>query len=157
MTLTEFVTRAVSVPFVDRGRDYDGWDCWGCVRAALRDVWGIDLPSHDTGYETAGETPQDREAIRTLVMAGRAQWRRVDVPEPGDVPLLICIGRPVHVGLMVDGQRFLHTERRIGTVIERLSAPIWARRCEGVYRYDSAAAQPSITPTFAARLSSLES
>lgn len=135
MTLAEFARRAIRVPFVDRGRDYDGWDCYGLLRCGYRDVLGIELPAHDIGYETAGDTAQDREAIHRMVMAGRAAWRRIDAPEPGDVPLLICIGRPVHVGLMIDRERFLHCERAIGTVIERLRAPIWARRCEGVYRH----------------------
>lgn len=138
MTPNEFVGRALAVPFRDRGRGWDGWDCYGLVRAWFTDVRGIDLPAHDAGYETAGDTPEDREAIRAMVEGERPAWRRVERAEAGDLLLMRVAGRPIHVGVMVDRARFLHAEKRIGTVIERLASPIWAKRIEGAYRYAAA-------------------
>lgn len=138
MTPAEFVERALSVPFADHGSDWSGWSCWGCVRAYYRHVLGVELPEHDTGYETAGETVEDREAIRALVEGARPAWRRVERPQAGDLLLMRVAGRPIHVGVVVNRAQFLHAEKRIGTVIERLASPIWSRRIEGAYRYAAA-------------------
>ena len=51
MTAEQFVERAVCVPFLDKGRGYDGFDCWGLVVCYYRDVLGIELPSYD-GYDS---------------------------------------------------------------------------------------------------------
>lgn len=138
MSPAEFIERALSVPFADHGSGWDGWSCWGLCRAWYREVLGIDLPAHDVGYETAGETRQDRAAIGVMVEAERVAWQSVDRPIMGDLLLLRCHARPIHVGVMVDRARFLHAEKKIGTVIERVSSPIWSRRIEGVYRHADA-------------------
>lgn len=135
MTRDEFVSRALTVPFVDRGRDWSGWDCYGLLVVHRREIFGVELPLFDAGYETAGNTRADREAIAALEPAARAAWRPVDRPEVDDILVLRCWGRPIHVGVMVGPDRFLHAERAIGTVVERLASPVWAKRIEGAYRY----------------------
>ena len=134
MELPDFIDRIMHMPFVDRGRDYSGGDCWAVVWLLWRDVLGRDLPAYDTGYDTAGASAWDRATVSGLVESEAVNWRRVDAPQLGDVALLRCGGRLCHVGAMIDPQRFLHIETRQGAMIERLSAPLWARRCEGVYR-----------------------
>lgn len=134
MTPEQFVERAIGVPFLDHGRNWDGWDCWGLVRTYYDEVLKINLPSHDAGYVTAGDNAQDREVIQDMIDSARPMWKPSS-PEAGDVLLMRISGRPVHVGVIVDSGRFLHTEKRIGTVIERMASPMWARRIEGVYRY----------------------
>ena len=54
MNLPVFVDRIMDMPFVARGRDYEGGDCWAVVWLLWRDVLGRDLPAYDTGYATAG-------------------------------------------------------------------------------------------------------
>lgn len=135
MTLDEFARRALSVPFADHGRDYEAWDCYGLILCAFRDVHGVTLPAFEMGYATAGETRQDREAIAGLIDSGRPFWRPVAAPAASDVALLNIGGRPVHVGLMLDTRRMLHAEKKIGTAVERVTAPMWRDRIEGFYRY----------------------
>lgn len=134
MTLEEFARAAIAVPFADHGRGWNGWDCWGLVRLAYREVLEVDLPAWSEGYDDAGETPAGRDQVARLIAAGRVGWIRTAPPGPGDVLLLNLRGRPLHVALALWHGRFLHTESRTGTVIERLAAPLWARRLEGSYR-----------------------
>lgn len=135
MTLAEFTARAVGVPFRDKGRDWEGWDCWGLVCVFHRDVLGVDLPSHLDDYAEAGATASSRKRVGTVIAASLDRYRRIAAPDPGDVAVLNVGGRPVHVGLIVDAGRLLHAERRIGTVIERLASSRWCRRVEGFYRH----------------------
>ncbi len=135
MTLEEFTARAIRVPFMDKGRDWDAWDCYGMLCVFYREVLGVVLPSYVDDYQDAGECPESRKGLRDLMAANMGAWHRVDEPEPGDGVLLLIGGRPIHVGLALGGGLMLHTEKRINTVIERLDSPMWAKRVEGFYRY----------------------
>ncbi len=135
MTLEEFTARAIRVPFMDKGSDWDAWDCWGMFLIFYRDVLGVTLPSYTESYQDAGHSAESRQRLSTLFAANMGAWRRVDEPEPGDGVLLLIGGRPIHVGLALGGGLMLHTECRINTVIERLASPMWAKRIEGFYRY----------------------
>ena len=135
MTLDEFAARAITVPFINKGRDWSGWDCWGAVFLFHRDVLCDPVPSYTDDYQDAGESPASRRGLHDLIASQMKTWRRVDRPEPGDGVLLNIGGRPIHVGLALGGGLMLHTERKINTVVERLASPMWARRVEGFYRH----------------------
>lgn len=140
ITIEQFAERAIRVPFIEHGRDYEGWDCWGLVRCAYRDVYGIDLPSYADSYPDTGKTEDSRARIEILVMehteaAHRVDWERARAPMPGMVAMFRMRGRPIHVGIMIDRDRFLHADEAIGTAIERLSSPAWSRRIEAVYHH----------------------
>lgn len=132
MTPVEFARRAVRVPFVPRGRSYDGWDCWGLVYVGYRDVLGVGLPDYLDEYDARlayGE-------LALLILEHRREaWRRVDPPGPMDVALYRVGRYPSHVGLVVPGRRLLHTEAGPGTVLEPLAARLWGDRVEGYYRH----------------------
>ncbi len=133
--LEEFTTRAIRVPFMDKGRDWHCWDCWGMLCVFHREVMGVILPSYTESYQDAGHSAESRQRLSNLFAANMGAWRRVERPEAGDGVLLLIGGRPIHVGLALGGGLMLHTERKINTVIERLASPMWARRIEGFYRY----------------------
>lgn len=135
MMLDDFTSRAIAVPFVDKGRSWAGWDCWGAIVLFHQEVLGIRLPSYTEDYSDAGSSVRSRENLRHLITRHLPKWTSVRHTRPGDVVLLNIAGRPIHVGLALGDGRMLHTERKVGTIIERLSSPMWARRIEGVYRY----------------------
>ena len=117
MTPAEFEHRAKSVPFIVRGRSYDGWDCWGLVVRAYADVLGVELPTHDD----AEYGVNDLRRIRKMMADGQAlmpQWIASDTHRWGDVVLLRRGVVPCHVGVMVEPLTLLHTEDRRGTFIE---------------------------------------
>jgi len=129
-TVEHFVLKALTVPFEDRGRGWTGWDCWGLVRTAYRDILGVDLPSYATQYENTVDLFQ----LKTVIDRHRDGWQKVDKPKSMDVALLTYGGRPVHVGLMIGSDYFLNAEKRVGTYLDRLSSVEWKKRVEGVYR-----------------------
>jgi len=126
----------LEVPFTPHGRDRRGWDCWGLVRCAYADLYDIDLPGYDEAY--AGTTARDREVLANAIAIHReGSWSRTERPQPGDVAVMWRCGRPMHVGLVVDGDHrawlVCHTERGVGTAIERVEPK--DEQIEGVYRY----------------------
>lgn len=135
MTFSEFVERVMAMDFTHHGRTYEHGDCWAVVWLFYRDVLETELPLYDTGYMTAGETPEDRDNVGAIMARERVAWISTTAPRLGDVPLLRCGGRSCHVGVMLDSDRFVHIEDRRGAMVESLSSPLWRRRLEGVYRH----------------------
>ena len=125
MTTGQFVERAVCIPFLDKGRSHDGWDCWGLVVCYYRDVLGIALPAYDD-YDTV----RNHKALVRLFTSNAQKWLKVPDAIDGRVALIFRRGLPLHAGVVIaNGRRILHCEQRIGSVHE----PIERMRIEGIY------------------------
>jgi len=134
MNLPVFVNKVLCMPFVARGRIMRVVIAGLLCGLFYRDVLGRDLPAYDTGYATAGASAVDRSMVGRIMIRERVKWEQTDAPRLGDVVMLRCSGVACHVGVMIDSKRFLHIEDRRGAMVESLTAPIWQRRCEGIYR-----------------------
>ena len=132
MTLREFTARAVGVPFKARASCYDGWDCYGLVRRAYRDVYGIDLVNWSKGYDRVN----DWRTIEGLFSEAMTDWRKILKPRPGDVAVIFRLGRTIHCGLVLARRRILHVEEGVETVIEPITPSRF--RIEGCYRLQHA-------------------
>ena len=139
MDLNAFVAKALArpTPFVEHGRDYDGWDCWGCVLCAYRDVLGIELPSYSReDYRRA--LPGTRLA-ELVDRERRAMWRAVPEPAPGDVVVLKIKRYPVHCGVVLGGGQMIHAHHGTDTTVERYGGLIWRDRLDDYWRHESRA------------------
>lgn len=125
----------IGLPFQDHGRDRSGLDCWGLVRLVMAEQFNIALPSHVHEYQRTTQV----ERISTLIEREVQHWKLVSAGQEvcGDVIVLRVRGRPMHVGLVLGDRQMLHIELGINSVIERYSAPRWADRIAGFYRYKS--------------------
>lgn len=128
----------VGLPYRDKGRGPDAWDCWGGVRMVFADVFGLHLPDYGDAYRDG----DDWASIAATVRAGLADgWDRVERPEAGDLLVLRIAARPWHCGVMVNEGQFLHWPppgrdgRQQLSCIERVSDQRWMRRIEGFYRH----------------------
>lgn len=123
----------VGIPYVDKGRDLDGADCWGTVRLIYWAEKRIALRSLDECYLSG----KCRSQVAATVAAEKAaHWRQVETPEAFDVVTLTVALRPFHVGLCLGDGRFLHNLCvGQGSVIESLDSLRWRNRIEGYDRY----------------------
>lgn len=122
----------IGLPFRDKGRGPDAYDCWGLVRAVLAAQFGIDLPDYAGAYTNA----HDHASVAAAVDAGLTDgWTTVDDPRAGDLLVIKIADRPWHCGLMVTPDRFLHVPDKGTSCHERLDNVIWTRRIEGIYRH----------------------
>ena len=123
----------IGIPFVDRGANYQGADCWGLAVLFYRDVLGIQLPHQE--YGPIDDPAPGRDAAVNI----EREQRRWDLIPPGaeefgDLVLMSCAGR-WHIGVVVEFGRMLHVRRDIDSVIERYDTPRWQPRLNGFYRY----------------------
>ena len=137
MKINDFVIKLLGTPFKDKGRDYEGIDCYGVLYLAYRDALGVTLPILTDDYPDAGMTAGSRKAINDLVILNKHSWEKVNYPCAFDVALFRMGDTNTHVGLMIDRNRFIHCERKINVNVERLDSVRWNKRLEGVYRLRS--------------------
>jgi cell wall-associated NlpC family hydrolase len=140
--LPSWVAPYIGVPHKEHGRDLDGMDCYGILFHVHASVYKIDLPSYAEEYAS----PLDRAEVAALI-TGELPGDWQPVPEadaqPGDAVLLRIAGRPLHVGVIAEAPWFLHVMEGRDTCLERLDAPLWARRVLGIYRHVRLAHRPA--------------
>jgi sulfur carrier protein ThiS len=122
----------IGIPFLANGRSTDGLDCWGLVRLILGNEFSIELPSFSDNYNI-----DDNTRITELVAQYKEGWERKEVAEPGDCVLFNILGEPMHIGVMLDNNRFIHVREGSDTVVDSITSTKWDRRVEGIYRYTS--------------------
>ena len=125
----------VGIPFLERGRDRAGCDCWGLVRLVLAERFGVAVPSYAGDYARVS----DHARLAELVEGGRPGFAEAAERQPGDVVLLRLRGLPIHVGLIVAPRWMLHSTRTTGSVLDRYGGLTWKNRIVGVYRHEELA------------------
>jgi cell wall-associated NlpC family hydrolase len=122
----------VGLPFKEKGRGPDGYDCWGIVREILDKEFGITgLPDYVGSYTSVG----DKRSVSAAVTAGLAEgWQRVDKANDGTLVILRLAGRPWHCAIAVNSEWMLHVVEGANTCLERMDSMVWNDRIEGYYR-----------------------
>ncbi len=122
----------IGIPFLDKGRDpKKGLDCWGLVRCAYLVLRNVDLPDFQI---CAYNTREVGKEIDYQCVYGK--WNKVGGPETGCIVVIKNHPRIVnHAGTCIDDERFIHTMKKTGSVIERLDHPLWKNRIVGYYSY----------------------
>lgn len=123
MSVAEFHRKAIGVPFIEKGRDYDGWDCWGLVSRGWLDVMGVKLP------EFTYKSVRDFKALAAHFDYRLTAGARKVEPHAMAIACIFKRGLTIHVGLVVPGRKILHVEEGIETCAE----PVSDFRIEGFY------------------------
>ncbi len=123
----------IGIPYVDRGRGFDGCDCWGLARLVYARELGIALPSYTGAYSSAEEAA---EVAALLDTRNRMQtWQQVSTPRTFDL-ILYRHGRlSTHVAIVIDDCRMLHIQSDDAAKVESVDDPRWQARLVGFYRH----------------------
>ena len=126
----------IGVPFKNRGRDMDGFDCYGLVQEMYR-RYDISIPDYTADFD-------DLEKVNELITSKTAivtNWRRIAPEEELPVPCLLAIrfGTPSgivnHTGCYIGNGRFIHIRANIGVCVDRIDSPAWRHVIEGFFEY----------------------
>lgn len=132
-SLLHLLRDLIGVPFVDGGRDRKGLDCWGLVMLAMLRA-GKQIPDYNVNCH-------EREKIAKLVADPEqwVSWKKIDDPMPGDgIALRVDPNMPdaiQHFGVYLGSGKFIHTTRKTGVMVSRITDPMWRGRIEGYYRW----------------------
>lgn len=121
----------IGLPYAPKGRGSEGVDCWGLVQLFYKRELGIAVPSYVEEYVS----PDDRMTVSGAILANIGKWKAALTLEPGDMLLFSILGLPLHTGVYIGDNDFLHAFRNTNSCIERLNSVTWSRRLIGAYRW----------------------
>lgn len=136
------IEKYVGIPYLHKGRDRRGMDCYGLVLAVSEEL-GRNLLDFNIDYEEKWYLRDHNLVIENY----HHQWNRVTDHAPGDLVFFttryfsqdttprITVN---HVGVAFSGRRFIHA-CRAGVVISSLNDIRWQQRVEGFYRFKETA------------------
>lgn len=120
----------IGLKYKEKGRDFDGLDCWGLARLFYKNEFKIDLPSFSSEY-----TQTDVQRIEELIAQYKEGWESTEQPEEGSIVLFRVLGSESHVGIVINKEQFLHVRENQDSAIENLSSPFWKKRIVGYFKY----------------------
>jgi len=133
--IADWAEKYVNIPYKLNGRDYGGCDCYGLVCIIYKDSMGLILPSLAGSYSELGGS------LVSLYEDNKGNWQQVDSPLIGDVVYFNVSGFPVHVGVYVGDNCFIHNIKNNGSSsIGDVTHAKWKHRLIGYWRYDNSSA-----------------
>ena len=121
------ITDLFTARYQEGGRGPDTFDCFGLF-AELCKRRGQAIPNYPSPAQLS-----EREA--QIERAAAAEWTQIDEPEPG-CAVLLRIGPWVsHLGMVLEGGRFIHASSKHGISVVRLDDVCWINRIAGFYRF----------------------
>ena len=130
-----WAARYVGIPYLDRGGNETGVDCWGLVRLVYLRELAIELP--DYPYASSKDTASVAKILGDYLEDEHKPWRQVKQLEPFDV-LVYWMGYrfiPTHVGLYLAPGRMLHAAEGSAVAVAPFGREFWKTRLMGAFRY----------------------
>jgi len=121
----------IGIPYKDKGRDFNGCDCWGIVQLIFKYELNIILPSYTENYASVAELKE----IELLIKDQIVNWMPIDKVKPFDIVIMNIMGSPVHTGLIINKTQMIHTLPGHNSVCNKYDDPRWKKRIQGFYRY----------------------
>lgn len=137
----------MGIPYADAGRSREtGLDCWGLLVHVLRTKFGLPVPLYeDKQWHGRAHARELGAFIEGEALSWVCLWRKtsacLEVPadleiRPGDGLLMRMEGNPIHVAVVAERPWFIHTEVQHDSCLDRMDSLKWARRIQGVYRFE---------------------
>lgn len=113
------------------GTPYHRMDCWNVAKKFYEDVMQNPLTI------SGPDRPLGPDDTEPLIRSLKGEFKEVHISDAefGDILVLRLYGRPVHLGIYLDKSHMLHTQMKVGCIIDRLSR--WKNMIEGCYRVES--------------------
>jgi len=124
----------IGIPYVSKGRSFNGCDCYGLLCIIYKHEKGIVLEEFAETYIDAKNLASASDAL----LQNRRNWVKIDEAQvrQHDAVLLKVKGYAAHVGVVTDAERgdFIHTLAGHNSAIDNYKRLVWQKRIEGFYR-----------------------
>lgn len=121
----------IGLPYVHRGRTYEGVDCFGLVQLFYRDVMHIEVPDYLEMYSDQF----DKEECGNAIAVGSGEWVEVEDLSFGSVITFNILGAVCHVGVHIGDGDFLHSFNGTDSCIESIRDISWNKRFHKAYEW----------------------
>lgn len=111
------------------GVAYEKMDCFQLVKRFYQEAL-------DTEVFNAIPYGEDNWERSVLIHTHKNKFVEVPTPKYGDIVVIKIHGLECHLGVVLEGNRFLHTTKKTGAVIDQLGR--WRKLIAGYYRLEEA-------------------
>ena len=129
MTPEDFINKIIGLPWVNRGEDFDGVDCWGLCILSFRKIDGVELPVV-AGYADVNCSTGDA--------AKQVDMQQFTECQPSDGAIMCVFDNKanlLHVGRCLCG-RVLHATKGMGVRHDTYRSINSAHRNVRYFKYD---------------------
>ena len=126
----------IGIPFIDKGRDFKGCDCYGLIKLYYKNELGIDIP------DVVASPNQLRLAYIEYIKNISSLWTTSTEPKENDVVAMKTdVNNPklvTHFGIIVkvnSGLKILHTFKKSNSHIVDLNNPAYANKIKGFHSW----------------------
>ena len=119
----------IGIPYKDKGKDFEGLDCFGMVQLYYKLEKNVILP------EYLYSSSMNDNSVALAISVNKKTWESVSIPDKDDIIVFNIKGLPLHTGIYLGDGDFLHSFGGTDTCIESLDSLRWNKRIEGFYRW----------------------
>lgn len=123
----------IGIPFVDRGRDKTGSDCYGILKMYYKEILDIEIE------EIIADPNRPKQCYVKYLDQIARKWEKVETPEPHSVVAMSTnMEHPemiTHFGVMIDNKRMLHTFKNTQSHIINIDNPMIKSQIKGFYKW----------------------
>lgn len=114
------------------GRKYENYNCLDLVKEFYKDNFLLDVKNY---FE--GQVP-NRDKVSSIINTNRGDFESIDKKDIrfGDIVVIKLYGIECHLGVVIEGTKFLHSARGIGSCMDRLER--YHHMVAGYYRHREA-------------------
>lgn len=125
-----YIADLMGARYEEGGRGPNTFDCFGLFAELCRRR-GLAIPDHPS--------PADLKQREADIQGEAAQhWIPLDAPEVGCAVVLRIGPWMSHIGMVMEGGKFIHANKRSGVTVANLDDAQWVRRIAGFYRFSGA-------------------
>ncbi len=120
-------SKYLGIPYKENGRDFNGLDCYGLVKL-IYDENFKKLPDYVIPFEES--------LAYQIYIDSKNMFTQLDKPEHGCIVVFSFKPNHIHVGVVIDDNRFIHILPKKNVVIERLNNFFWSKKIIGYYKWN---------------------
>jgi murein DD-endopeptidase len=126
------ISKFIGIPFVSKGRSFNGCDCYGLVKLYYKEVLNIDIP------ETIITAEQPRRTFANYLNEISKNWTATTPAKNVVVAMSVNAEHPslvTHFAVMIDDKRFIDTRENMSSYLTSIDDEKIKNQIKGFYKW----------------------
>ena len=126
------ISKFVGIPFVSKGRSFNGCDCYGLVKLYYKEILNIDIP------ETIITAEQPRRTFANYLNEISKNWTATTPAKNVVVAMSVNAEHPnlvTHFAVMIDDKRFIDTRENMSSYLTNIDDERIKNQIKGFYKW----------------------
>lgn len=126
------ISKFIGIPFVSKGRSFNGCDCYGLVKLYYKEILNIDIP------ETIITAEQPRRTFANYLNEISKNWTATTPAKNVVVAMSVNAEHPnlvTHFAVMIDDKRFIDTRENMSSYLTSIEDEKIKNQIKGFYKW----------------------